>query len=94
MNDNEIPCPLCNKVFLKSVIEEHASRCLFLHDSSNYVESPKRENPFVEQSPLMKRMKQDQNKSDQGTKKNSSPVIKKTNMLAMTTTYEVIIFQI
>lgn len=30
-NDITISCPICNKVFEKSVIEEHANKCLFLN---------------------------------------------------------------
>lgn len=30
---NTIPCPICNKDFDKSAIQEHANKCLFLNTS-------------------------------------------------------------
>lgn len=32
-NEITISCPICNKKFMKSVIEEHANKCLFLNTS-------------------------------------------------------------
>lgn len=34
-----VQCPICSKEFLPSVIEAHASKCLFLNESSRNKES-------------------------------------------------------
>ncbi|XP_011153912.2 ATPase WRNIP1 [Harpegnathos saltator] len=34
MDDNKMPCPICGKEFAFSVIESHASKCLFLNESA------------------------------------------------------------
>lgn len=32
---NSIPCPICNKIFDKCVVEDHVNKCLFLNTSEH-----------------------------------------------------------
>lgn len=70
MNDeDEIECPVCGMIFQKQVIEEHASRCLFLHESSSSsnVSSPKREVQWSPMNaPATKKAKQETSKETPG----------------------------
>lgn len=36
---DSIPCPICNKFYVKNIIEEHVNKCLFLNTSEQ--NSPK-----------------------------------------------------
>lgn len=45
-----VSCPVCSKVFDKSLIEEHVNRCLFLNTSeeNNLKQNPKRSNSHLQ----------------------------------------------
>lgn len=34
MNGDKVSCPICGKEFVASIIESHASKCLFLNESA------------------------------------------------------------
>lgn len=38
--ENAVPCPICNKMFEKPVIEEHVNKCLFLNSSEGSTLKP------------------------------------------------------
>lgn len=60
MNNNKVSCPICSKEFPSAVIENHASRCLFLNESVSTESS----SSFRDESPARKHIKLSYNKAN------------------------------
>lgn len=73
MDADKVLCPICAKEFASSVIEAHASKCLFLNEST------KDEDPmlFKDSSPMTKRNKL---KPASVKKVNQTPVKRKSSL--------------
>ncbi|CAD6222640.1 GSCOCG00001066001-RA-CDS [Cotesia congregata] len=64
--DNEVECPICAKKFSQSLIENHASKCLFLNESTSepqtFFKRPRVDNQSKAKSPnVVKKVKKNVN---------------------------------